>query len=460
MLSRLLVVTVLVLVNSLLASSADAALSYQERVVEKTLANGMKVLLLEDHKAPVAVVQVWYRVGSRNEELGKTGLSHLLEHLMFKGTPTTGPEEYSKIIQRNGGNDNAFTNNDNTTYFAQIASDRVGVVLTLEADRMRNLSFAEEQFAPEHHVVIEERRLRTEDNPVSELFETISAAAYTAHPYGWPIVGWMSDLRQATRDDALEYYRRHYTPANAFLIVVGDFSSDALLADIETRFGAIENGPLPPQVRASEPVQQGERRVTLRRPAQLPFLALAHHTPNLKSQDAPALEVLASVLSGGKSARLHKHLVYEKRIALDVGASYDFTSLDPGQLVVYGQPLPGKSVATLEKELLRELQQLQEYPVSEQELQKAKNGIEAEAVLAQDSNFYQGMMLGQFEIAGDWKQIDEYLPKIRNVSADDVQRVARAYLRADNRTVGILDPLPVDPSKRPPKVGMPQGGVH
>lgn len=446
--------------SCLFIPTADAALSYQERVREKILPNGLKVLLLEDHKAPVAVVQVWYRVGSRNEELGKTGLSHLLEHLMFKGTQKTGPEEYSKIIQRNGGNDNAFTSNDNTTYFAQIASDRIGVVIDLEADRMHNLSFDDAQFTPEHHVVIEERRLRTEDNPVSELFEVIAAAAYTAHPYQWPIVGWMSDLRQATREDALAYYRRHYTPSNAFVIAAGDFSSDALLAQIEAAFGPIKNGPPPDPVRAVEPQQQGERRTVLRRPAQLPFIALAHHVPNLESADAAALEVLSAVLSGGKSARLYKQLVYEKRIALDVGASFDFTSLDPGLFIVYGQPLPGKPVATLEKELLQQLKQVQDKPVSDTELTKAKNGIESAAVMAQDSQFYQAMLLGQYETAGDWKLIDEFLPRVRAVGAGDVQRVARTYLRADNRTVGILDPLPLDPTKRPPRAGVPAGGVH
>ncbi len=446
--------------SCLFVPNANAALSYQERVREKILPNGLKVLLLEDHKSPVAVVQVWYRVGSRNEELGKTGLSHLLEHLMFKGTAKTGPEEYSKIIQRNGGNDNAFTNNDNTTYFAQIASDRIGVVVDLEADRMHNLSFDEAQFTPEHHVVIEERRLRTEDNPVSELFEVINAAAYTAHPYQWPIVGWMSDLRQATRDDALAYYRQNYTPSNAFVVVAGDFSSDALFAQIEGAFGAIENGPPPAPVRAVEPPQQGERRTTLRRPAQLPFIILGYHTPTLESADAAAIEVLSAVLSGGKSARLHKQLVYEKRIALEVGASFDYTSADPDLFIVYGQPLPGKPVAALEKALLQQLQRVQDKPVSEAELQKAKNGIESMAVVAQDSQFYQAMMLGQYEIGGDWKRIDEFLPRIRAVSADDIQRVARTYLRADNRTVGILDPLPLDPNKRPPRLGLAAGGVH
>jgi len=450
-------------VSALLLStlrSADAAQSYQERVREKVLPNGLKILLLEEHKSPVAVVQVWYRVGSRNEELGKTGLSHLLEHLMFKGTEKSGPEEYSKIIQRNGGNENAFTNNDNTTYFAQIASDRIGVVLGLEADRMQNLKFDDAQFAPEHQVVIEERRLRTEDNPVSELFEVISAAAYVGHPYGWPIIGWMSDLRQATREDAMAYYRLHYTPSNAFVVVVGDFDSDQLLAQIEAEFGSLTNTATPPPVRAVEPVQQGERRTVLRRPAQLPFVALAYHVPNVTSADAPALEVLAAVLGNGKSSRLYKDLVYQRRLALDVGASFDLTSVDPGLFYLYAQPLPGKTVASLEKELVDAIELLKTKDVGERELRKAKNGLASSAVLAQDSLFYQAMMLGQYEMTGDWKRIDDYLPTVEAVTADDIRRVAKTYLTRDNRTVGVLDPLPLEQGKRPPTLGVPQGGVH
>ena len=205
-----------------------AAQSYAERVRETVLPNGLKILLLEDHKAPVAVFQVWYRVGSRNGPLGKTGLSHLLEHVMFKGTKKVGPEEYSKIVQRNGGNDNAFTSEDSTTYFATIASDRLPVVIDLESDRMQNLTFDDAQFTPELQVVMEERRLRTDNNPICALFEQVSSVAYAAHPYQWPIIGWMNDLKQATRQDAMDYYHTYYTPGNAVVVCVGDFSADSL----------------------------------------------------------------------------------------------------------------------------------------------------------------------------------------------------------------------------------------
>jgi zinc protease len=454
------VVVLAVAVACVLPAPAHAAAPYAERVRERILPNGLKIILLEDHKAPVATFQVWYRAGSRNEQLGKTGLAHLLEHLMFKGTEKVGPEEYSKIIQRNGGNENAFTTNDSTTYFATLASDRLGVVVDLEADRMHNLTFDEAQFTPEHKVVMEERRLRTDNNPVSALFEQVSSVAYSAHPYEWPVIGWMNDLRQLTREDALAWYRTYYAPCNAFVVCVGDFSSDELLARIERAFGPIPSTPPPPGVRAIEPVQQGERRAVLQRTAELPFVVLAHHVPNLHSADSAALEVLGAILAGGKSARLHQHLVYEQRLAREVGANYDLTSVDPGLFYVFAQPLPGKAPAQLEKQLVAEIQRLQHQPVGARELAKAKNGLEADTVVAQDSLFYQAMLLAQYELLGDWRRIDDYLPSIRSVGADDVRRVAAAYLTASNRTVVTLEPLPAAPGQAVPREAVPQGMVH
>lgn len=443
-----------------LLRSAQAAQSYAERVRQAVLPNGLKLLLLEEHKAPVAVLQVWYRVGSRNEHLGRTGLSHLLEHLMFKGTKKVGPEEYSRIIQHNGGNDNAFTSDDATTYFATIASDRLGVVIDLEADRMQNLTFDDAQFTPELHVVMEERRLRTEDNPVSALFEQVSAVAFSAHPYQWPVIGWMDDLKQATRQDALDYYRRYYRPGNAVVVCVGDFSADALLKQLEQAFGSMPAAAAPPAVRAIEPPQQGENRTVLRRAAQLPFVAIAYHVPNLKAKDGAALEVISALLAGGKSARLHQQLVYEKRLARDVGASYDLTSVDPGLFLLYAQPLPGKRAHVVEQELLAQIQRLQRVPVEDRELAKAKNGLEAGFVFGQDSLFYQGMLLGQYEMAGNWRLIDTYLPSVRAVTAKEVVRVAQAYFTPLNRTVGTLDPLPTSGRATAPMGERPTGAVR
>lgn len=424
------------------ASAAAADVPYADRVREHVLDNGLKILLMEDHKAPVAVFQLWYRVGSRNEELGKTGISHVLEHMMFKGTARLGPDEYSRTIKRNGGDENAFTTADATAYFAKLASDRFHVNIGLEADRMQNLQFAEDHFTPELKVVMEERRMRTTDNPISELFEQMRATAYTAHPYKWPVIGWMNDISQLTREDALAYYRLHYSPSNAIAVAVGSFDSAALLQQIEAEFGAIPAGSPPPIVRAIEPPQRGERRTVLRRPAELPFVGVAYHVPNLRSRDAYALDVLAGLLAGGKSSRLHQDLVYTKRHARSAAASYDMTSVDPGLFFLYAQAMPDVTPEKLLDSLLSHVERLASESVSDRELEKVKKATAASFVYAQDSLFYQAMLLGQYELADDWRRFDDYLPGIRAVTPDDLRRVAANYLVADNRTVGILDPTP------------------
>jgi zinc protease len=444
----------------LLAAAVPAtAQTYVERVTESVLPNGLKLILLEDHKAPVIVFQLYYRVGSRNESLGHTGLSHILEHVMFKGTEKVGPEEYSKIIQRNGGRTNAWTTDDNTTYFASIASDRVGVMIDLEADRMTNLKLTDEVFLPERSVIMEERRLRVDNNPVANLFEQLTSTAFAAHPYEFPVIGWMSDIAQTTLADALQHYRTYYIPNNAFIVAVGDFDGGALSRQVAEAFGSIASGLPPPVVRAVEPPQHGARRVELKREAQLPFVAMSHHVPNLRAADAAALEVLAAILSGGDSARLHRQLVYRLRLARDAGASYDYTAIDPGLFTAYAQPLPGQAAAKVEAALREELERAATTAPSPRELEKAKNGIEAQFVFAQDSLFYQAMQLGQYEVAGDWRRIDDYLPAVRKVTADDVRNAARTYLNAENRTTAVLipDPPVSAPTGAEP---MPQGAIH
>lgn len=447
------------LVGAVACVAPAIAATYTERVRETVLPNGLKLILLEDHKAPVVVFQLYYRVGSRNESLGHTGLSHILEHVMFKGTEKVAPEDYSKIIQRNGGRTNAWTTQDNTTYFATLASDRVGVMIDLEADRMINLKLTDEVFLPERSVIMEERRLRVDNNPVANLFEQLNSTAFAAHPYEFPVIGWMSDIGQATLADALQHYRTYYIPNNAFIVAVGDFDSAALTAQVSEAFGPIPSAVPPPAVRAIEPQQQGGRRVELKRGAQLPFVALAHHAPNLLGTDAAALEVLATILSGGDSARLHRELVYRLRLARDAGASYDYTAIDPGLFTVYAQPLPGQSAATVESALDRELRRAGETPPTPRELEKAKNGIESHFVFAQDSMFYQAMLLGQYEVSGDWRRIDDYLPRLRAVSPEDVLRVARVYLTPENRTTAVLIPDPAV-APQPGADQIPTGPIH
>ena len=434
---------------------AHAAQKYAEQVVERTLPNGFKMLLLEDHKAPVAVVQVWYRVGSRNELPGITGLSHMLEHMMFKGTSKNGPEEYSRIIAQNGGNENAFTGDDATTYFATLASDRIGVEVELEADRMRNLVLSEQLFEPERKVVMEERRMRTDNNPISFMFESLGAATFLEHPYRQPVIGWPTDIEGWKLSDLRSHYDTYYQPNNAFLVAVGDFDAQQLGDLVEKHFGGYPRAADAPPVRAKEPPPRGERRVSVERPARLPFVAMQYVVPNLHHPDAPALEMLESVLSNGKSSRLYQRLVREQRVALDVGASYARTAIDDKTFTLSGQPQPGVSADKLEKALLAEIEAIQKAPPAQDELDRARSQVEAAFVFAQDSMFYRGMLLGTYEIAGGWRQIDDFLSAIEKVTPQQVQEVAQKYLTTQNRTTGVLVPLPTDESA--PLERMPAG---
>ena len=420
----------------------------KEEVFETVLSNGLKVILLENHKAPLVTFQVWYRVGSRNEPWGKTGISHVLEHMMFKGTKKIGPEEFSRTIQENGGNDNAFTSRDYTAYFQNLSSDRIQVSLDLESDRMQNLLLREEDFRTERMVVMEERRLRTEDNPTGVLVEQLQACAFQIHPYRWPIIGWMEDLKRLTLDDLKEYYKTYYNPGNTFLVVVGDFKKGELLPKIEKAFGSYSKGVAPNQERDKEPSQMGERRILVKREAQLPTILMAYHVPNLRDPDSYVLEVTATLLSGGKSSRLYQSLVREKRLVLSADADYSLLSHDPYLFFLSAEPLPNKETVEVERALDQEIERLQKELVSERELEKVKNQMEASFIFGQDSIFYQAMVLAQHEIAFSWRAFDDYLLFIRKITPEDIQRVAKKYLIPDNRTVGILIPLP-------PKEGKP-----
>lgn len=409
-------------------------------VQEYVLDNGLKVLLLEDHKSPAVTFQVWYRVGARNEKDGKSGLAHFLEHMMFKGTPTTGPEEYSRIIAKNGGRSNAFTSSDVTVYFATMSREKIDVEIQLEADRMANALLGEKYFEPEKKVIQEERRMRTEDNPASALGEVASAVAYMIHPYRRPIVGWMQDIENLQRQDLVDFYKLYYAPNNAYIVMVGDFSADEILPKIKAAFGKIPPGPKPPEVSAQEPEQRGERRVILKKEAELPIVLKFYHAPNLKSSDSFALDLLTVVLAGGKSSRLHHDLVYQKRLVRDVDADYNGISIDPAGLSIYAQLLPGVEPAAVEREIDRGLEKIKSELIGERELQKAKNQVEAAFIFAQDSIFGQAMKVGYYEAVGGWRQMEGYLDGIRKVSREDIRRVAQHYLSSDRRTVGTLIP--------------------
>jgi zinc protease len=420
----------------------------KDHIFETVLPNGLKVILLENHKAPLVTFQIWYRVGSRNEEWGKTGLSHMLEHMMFKGTKRIGPEDFSRIVQENGGNDNAFTSSDFTAYFENLSSDRIQISIDLESDRMQNLLLREQDFRTERMVVMEERRLRTEDNPQAYLLEQLEATAFQIHPYHWPTIGWMEDIARFTLEDLKAYYRTYYSPVNAFLVVVGDFKKEELLSKIEKAFGAYPKGVPPDQERDEEPPQAGERRIIVKKEAQLPFLVMGYHVPNLRDPDSYVLEVIATILSEGKSSRLYQSLVLDKRLVLGADADHSLLSRDPSLFLLSAEALPGKEVSEVEKALNQEIERLQKELVGERELEKAKNQLESSFIFGQDSLFYQAMLLAQYEIAIGWKTIDDYLPTIRKVSPGDIQRMAKKYIIPDNRTIGVLIPLP-------PKEGKP-----
>jgi len=428
----------LVLSLFLSLSSIAPAQAQNFKVQEEALDNGLKVLLLEDHKSAVVTFQVWYRVGSRNEIDGRSGLAHFLEHMMFKGTKKMKPEEYSRIIAQNGGNSNAFTTEDHTVYFATMSRDKIGVEIELEADRMTNAVL--DDYESEKMVVMEERRLRTEDKPGAALGEVMSAVAYTVYPYRRPVIGWMSDILNLSGDDLRQFYKTYYAPNNAFIVVVGDFDAQQILAKIKQEFGKIARGAATPKVTLEEPPQKGERRVALKKEAELPLLSMYYHVPNLQDSDGFALDLLSVILASGRSSRLYQDLVYNKRIATGVDADYDGVSIGPAIFSFTAQVMPDKQQAEVESAIDKVVAQVRSEPVSDRELEKAKNQVEAAFVFGQDSIFGQALRIGQFESVAKWEFINTYLPGIRAVTAADVLRVAKKYLDPDRRTVGTLVP--------------------
>lgn len=423
------------------APAAELARS-TEAVVATTLDNGLRVLLLEDHRSPIVTVQTWYRVGSRNEARGATGIAHFLEHLMFRGTAKYGPGVFARLVERNGGQDNAFTSQDVTSYYVNLAADRLDLVLDLEADRMHNLLLDPKIITSEREVVIEERRTRTEDDPGGFLGEEVSATAFRAHPYGQPIIGWPTDLKRITPEEIRAFYRTYYVPNNALLVVVGDFKTADALAKVKATFGPIPRAAEPPPVLAVEPSQNGERRVTVQKPAELPIVYLGYPVPNQKSADAAPLELLSVILAGGRSSRLYRDLVHERQLALEAGGDYSYFSFDPNLFWFWATPLPGQTAETLEKELVGHMERLKREPVSEVELKRAKNQIEAGFVFQDDSIHRRGSLLARFELIGGYALKDNYLASIRAVTAADLQRVAGAYFQDDKKNVGTLLPKP------------------
>ena len=430
---------------------------------EYKLTNGMKIIVKEDHRAPVVVSQVWYRAGSMDEFNGTTGVAHVLEHMMFKGTKKVPGGEFSKRIAAAGGRDNAFTSRDHTTYFEQLQKSKLPLSFELEADRMQNLIISDVEFAKEINVVMEERRLRTDDKPQALVSEQLMASAYQAHPYRRPIIGWMDDLQNMTAQDARNWYQRWYAPNNAVLVVVGDVQPAEILKLAQRYFGAIKPHPLPGRKPQVEPTQTGVKRVVVKAPAKLPYLAMAYHAPVLRNAEKDwepyALEVLAGVLDGNDSARLNQALVRDRQLASAVGTGYDSVARGPGIFMVDGTPSQGKSVAELEAGLREQLEKIKQEGVTEEELKRVKAQVIAGQVYQRDSMFYQAMLIGEYETAGlPHAAIETRLAKLKAVTAQQVQDVARKYLVDDSLTIGTLDPQPLD-NKQPvaPSKGLRHG---
>ncbi len=420
----------------------------QAAVTDVTLDNGMRVIVKEDRRAPVMVSQVWYRAGSVDEVNGATGVAHVLEHMMFKGTKSVPPGEFSKRIAAAGGRENAFTSRDYTAYFQQMQKDRLELSMQLEADRMANLQISDELFSKEIQVVMEERRMRTDDKPQSVLYERLMATAFQTHPYGRPIIGWMNDLEHMSAQDARDWYQRWYAPNNATLVVAGDVDADAVIALARRHFGALPMRELPPRKPQQEPEQLGIKRMVVKAPAKVPYLLMAWHAPTLRDWqndwEPYALQILAGVLDGNDSARLQKSLVKTQQIAASVSAGYDAVSRGPGMFMIDASPVEGKTVAELESAIRNELQKVQREGVSEAELKRVKAQVIAADVYQRDSLFFQAMQLGEYAKVGlPLEALDGRVDKLRSVTAEQVQAVARKWLQDDRLNLAELDPQPM-----------------
>jgi zinc protease len=415
-----------------------------------TLANGLTLFVLPDHRLPIVSLQIHYRVGSRYELPGITGISHLFEHLMFRGTKTLGPEEFSRILQAKGGEINAFTTRDHTSYFENLPAEHLELGLKLEADRLVNLKLDDDTFQPERQVVISERKLRSVDSPFGLLEEQLFATAYTQHPYGWPVVGWDQDLRRLTLDDCLAYYRSHYHPGKITVVIAGDVEPGRARDLVDQYFGQIPAPAAAPDPKGVEPPQRGERRAIFKKVSQVEALFAGFHIVGLDHPDLYPLNLLAVILSGGKASRFHQEFVRPgKAIALEVElAPLPFSAQDPDLLVIAAVAAPGQSLPELEQELWAALDRLQADGVSPAELARAKKLLRSQTVRSLTHNFFRGLLVGLFHLkTGKANLANKILSSLEAVTPDDIVRVARTYLKEDNRSVVVLKPVTPEESE-------------
>lgn len=415
-------------------------------VTEYSLPNGLKVFIKEDHRAPIAITQVWYKIGSSYESNGITGVSHALEHMMFKGTKKYGPGILHKIITDNGGRHNAFTGKDFTVYYEILSVDKLPLAFDLEADRMQGLLLDEGEFAKEQKVIIEERKMSVEDDPNAVTDERFTAAAYASNPYRTPILGWMHDIQDLTVADLRLWYKSWYAPNNAIIVVVGDVQPGEIFNLVQKYFGSIPNIDIPKVKPQKEVKPLGERNVIVKVPAKLPELLMGYNVPTLKTVDqkwkAYAFDVVQGVLSGGASARLAKDLVRKQQIAAYAGASYDIYSRLDNLFTLRGTPAPGHTVAELKNALFQQIKKLQTTLVTVEELERIKAQVISYKVYAKDFIEAQAFEIGSLEVMGlVWKEADQYIQNIKAVTPEQIQQVAKEYLTSNRLTVTELQPI-------------------
>lgn len=422
-------------------------------VTETILKNGLKVIVKPDYRAPVVISQVWYKVGSSYETGGTTGVSHVLEHMMFKGTEKYPAGEFNKIISRNGGEDNAFTSKDYTAYYQKLEKSRLKVSFELEADRMRGLLLPEDEFEKEVMVVMEERRWRTEDKPQSLTYEQFYATAFDNSGYHNPTIGWMDDLKNMNVADLRTWYQRYYAPNNATVVVVGDVEPQAVFQLAEKYFGPLKPFKITDLKPRVERQQKGAKRVAMKLEAKLPYLLMGYKVPVLNTAEAQwepyALDVLAGILDGGDSARFSKNLLRGSKIASSAGAGYSLESRVQSLFLLDGVPSKGVTTAQLEKAMLDELEVVKTQRVSEDELNRVKAQVISSAVYEQDSMFYQAMKIGIAETVGlGWKKQTQYVQQIQAVTAEQIQQVANKYFIPQTLTVATLEPISAQDDKQ------------
>lgn len=433
-------------------SFAETTETQKAEVHEYELSNGLRVLVKQDNRAPIAVVQLWYKVGSSYEHSGITGVSHVLEHMMFKGTETYPTGEFNRIIGENGAQDNAFTSPDATAYYQVLASDRIHVAMELESDRMRGLTLPPAEFKKELEVVKEERRLRTEDRPNSLTREQFMATAFLNNPYGNPVVGWMTDLNNMTVADLRTWYDRWYVPNNATLVVVGDVDPDEIHAMAKKYYGDIEPGEIVLPKPRNETRQSGPRHVKVKAPAEVPYVMMGYKTPALvdvlgtEAEWEPyALEVLSSVLDGGSSSRMTREMIRGKEIAAAAAAWSDSYGRLPNMFTVIGVPAKDVDIQVVKDALQQQLERLKTEPVTKKELARVKAQVIAGEVFELDDIQQQANLLGSLETVGlGYKLMDEYVERILAITPEQIQQVAKKYFVEDRMTIGELVPQVIE----------------